>query len=112
MSLTRLDPNSLASPDNPAALAPVETPAWWTRFWQLRHLAIVLLVTLSGPIVGSSYVLLGGRVPTDPMQQSYRLVGALRGEATSLLLLWYVLGRQGKTWKDIGWKVGIADVPL
>jgi membrane protease YdiL (CAAX protease family) len=110
MSLTRLDPNSLASPDNPDALAPVETPAWWTRFWQLRHLAIVLLVTLSGPIVGSSYVLLGGRV-TDPIQQSYRLVGALRGEATSLLLLWYVLGRQGKTWKDIGWKVGIADVP-
>lgn len=82
---------------------------WRTRLWQLRHLGIVLLVSLSGPIFSSIYVVLGGT--PDPIQQNYRLAGALRTEITSLLLLWYVIGREGKTWKDIGWKVGLVDIP-
>jgi membrane protease YdiL (CAAX protease family) len=38
-------------------------------------------------------------------------VGALITEGTSLTVLWYVMSRQGRTWKDIGWKLELADVP-
>lgn len=63
------------------------------------------------PIAGSVYFLLGGTISTVPMQQRFRLVGALITEVTSLAVLWYVMSRQGKTWKDIGWKLEFADLP-
>jgi hypothetical protein len=63
------------------------------------------------PIAGSVYYMLGPTAPLDPMQQHFRLVGGLITQATSLMVLWYVMGRQGKTWKDIGWKLEFADVP-
>ncbi len=78
---------------------------------RLRHLGLVLWVSLSLPIAGSVYYLFGGTAPTAAMQQRFRLVGALITEATSLTVLWYVMSRQGRTWKDIGWKPEFADVP-
>jgi membrane protease YdiL (CAAX protease family) len=63
------------------------------------------------PIAGCIYYLLGGTAPTAPIQQQFRLVGALITEGTSLTVLWYVMSRQGRTWKDIGWKLELADVP-
>lgn len=77
----------------------------------MQHLGIVLLVGLSVPIVSSAYSLLGAPRPTTLTQQNYRLVFGLIQETTSLLLLCYVMSRQDKTWKDIGWKVGFADIP-
>src|SRR5258708_1623408 len=78
---------------------------------RLRHLGLVLWVSLSMPIAGCIYYLLGGTAPTAPIQQQFRLVGALITEGTSLTVLWYVMSRQGRTWKDIGWKLELADVP-
>jgi len=110
MSFTSSDPAAIASSENADPTTPTTSHLGWrTRLWRLRHLGIALLVSLSGPIFSSTYVVLGGS--PDPMQQNYRLAGALRTEITSLLLLWYVMGRQGKTWKDIGWEVGLADIP-
>jgi membrane protease YdiL (CAAX protease family) len=63
------------------------------------------------PVAGSVYFLLGGTAPSAPMQQQFRLIGALITQATSLTVLWYVMSMQGKTWKDIGWKLEFADVP-
>lgn len=77
---------------------------------RLQHLGLVLWVSLSMPIAGSVYYLLGGTAPTTPIQQHFRLVGGLITEVSSLLVLWYVMSWQGKTWKDIGWKLEFLDV--
>ena len=63
------------------------------------------------PIVGSVYFLLGGTAPGTSVQQGYRLWGAVITEGSSLALLWYVMGRQGKSWKDIGWSPCLRDIP-
>lgn len=96
-----------------ASIASIEadTPSRSQILVRWQHLGIVLLVAVSAPISGSMYSLLGGTTPTEPMQQHFRLVSGLIRHATSLLLLWYVMSRQGKTWKDIGWKLEIADIP-
>ena len=78
--------------------------------YRLRHLGLVLWVSLSLPIAGSVYYLFGGTAPTAPMQQHFRLAGALITEATSLTVLCYVMSRQGRTWKDLGWKFELVDV--
>jgi hypothetical protein len=80
-------------------------------FHKLQHLGLVLWVSLSMPIVGSVYFLLGGTAPATAAGQGYQLWGALITESSSLALLWYVMGRQGKSWKDIGWSPCLADVP-
>jgi membrane protease YdiL (CAAX protease family) len=63
------------------------------------------------PIAGSVYYLLGGTAPTAPMQQQFRLVGALIAQVTSLLVLWYVMCRQRRSWNEIGWNPEIRDIP-
>jgi len=80
-------------------------------FRRLQHLGLVLWVSLSMPVVGSIYYLLGGAPPTATMQQHYRLLAGLITETTSLMVLWYVMSRQGKTWEEIGWRPAFADVP-
>jgi membrane protease YdiL (CAAX protease family) len=107
------------APTDLAPLSQAEIPATiehadaspWIRFRRLQHLGIVLAVSLAHPIVGSTYVLLGGTSSTSPLQQDYRLVAGLVSETTSLLLLWYVMSKQGKSWGDIGWKVRFTDIP-
>ena len=104
MSYPALEPTPLTSSEDTAA-ARQSLPQ------RLQHLGVVLLVSLAMPIAGSIYHMLGGTAPTAPMQQHFRLVGALIAEGISLAVLWYVMCRQGKTWKDIGWKLEFADVP-
>jgi len=110
MPVTSLDPAAV-TPSQDATPSTVAQSILGARLKRLQHLGIVLLVSLAGPIAGSIYVLLGGPSSAAPMQKSYRLVGALISETTSLLLLWYVMGRQAKTWKDIGWCIELADAP-
>jgi len=78
---------------------------------RLQHLGLILWVSFSMPIAGSVYYLLGGTAPTTPMQQQFRLVGALMTEMTSLIVLWYVMARQGQSWKEIGWNPELRDIP-
>jgi hypothetical protein len=100
------------SPPGDAVSAPVIGYAiGQTLLQRLQHLGLVLWVSLSMPIAGSVYYLLGGTAPTAPIQQHYRLLGGLITEVSSLLVLWYVLSRQGRTWEDIGWKLEFIDVP-
>ena len=79
--------------------------------WQ--HLAIVLWVSFSIPIIRSIYYLIRDGAITQaytPLQQRYRLAAGIIEEASALFLLWYVMGRQGKTRADIGWNPSAADV--
>ena len=111
MPSTTLERASLTSPDE-AASAPMSRYAvGQTPLHRLQHLGLVLWVSLSMPIAGSVYYLLGGTAPTAPIQQHYRLLGGLITEVSSLLVLWYVMSKQGRTWKDIGWKLEFIDVP-
>jgi membrane protease YdiL (CAAX protease family) len=77
----------------------------------LQHLGLILFVSLSMPIAGCVYYMLGGQAPTGLMQQKFRLVGALLTEATSLAVLWYVMSRQGRSWRAIGWAPDLLDIP-
>ncbi len=107
-----LTPTDLTPPSQAGVPATIGQPASpWTCVRRLQHLGIVLAVSLAHPIVGSTYVLLGGISSTSPMQQNYRLVAGLVSETTSLLLLWYVMSKQGKSWGDIGWRVRFSDIP-
>ncbi len=77
-----------------------------------RHLLIVWAVSLTQPILGSTYYLLGAASSTDPLRQKFRLISGLASELVALLVLWYVIRQQGKTWRDLGWSFRIGDIPL
>jgi hypothetical protein len=64
------------------------------------------------PIVRSTYCLItnGPAHAYTPQQQRYRLIATLIEQASALLLLRYVMGRQGKARKDIGWDPRLSDV--
>ncbi len=109
---TAIRPSTAPASPGETVLAPATQPAHGQSLPQrLQNLGLVLWVSLPMPIAGSVYFLLGGIAPTAPMQQHFRLVGALITEVTSLTVLWYVMSRQGKTWKDLGWKLEFADIP-
>lgn len=76
---------------------------------RLQHLGLVLWVGLSMPLVGCTYYLLGGVAPTLPGQRALRLWTALIAEVTSLMVLWYVMTKQGRAWKDVGWEPRFSD---
>lgn len=78
--------------------------------WQ--DLGVLLCVSFSGPVAASTYYLIVGssQTPTHA-QQTYQLCVGLIREASALLVLWYVMGRQGKAWRDIGWRPSVADIP-
>jgi|SRR5579863_6125561 membrane protease YdiL (CAAX protease family) len=80
------------------------------RIARWQHLALVLWVSVSMPILGSLYYSLGGTAGTAPIYQGYRLWGSLIPEASGLLVLWYVMRNQGKTWRNIGWNPSFADI--
>jgi membrane protease YdiL (CAAX protease family) len=80
------------------------------RSWpRLQSLGIIWFVSLSILIANSIYFLRGGTAPTGALQQSHRLLGALIHEITSLLLLWFVMNKDGVTRKDIGWNPNLWD---
>ncbi len=76
-----------------------------------HHLLIVWAVSLTQPLLGSTYYLLGATSPTDPLRQKFRLVSGLATEVVALLVLWYVIRQQGRTWRDLGWNFRVGDVP-
>ena len=63
------------------------------------------------PIAGSVYYLLGGTAPTAP--NTTTLPTPRRLDHGSFVAVGAVVRdvRQGKTWKDIGWKLEFIDVP-
>lgn len=77
---------------------------------RLQHLGLILWVSFSMPIAGSVYYLLGGTAPTTPMSKQFRLVAALITEVTSLAVLWYVMRRQRRSFKEIGWNPEVRDI--
>jgi len=77
---------------------------------RLLALGLVLSISLLRFIVASFYYLSVGTLPRTPQQLHLSLISALLGEGTSLLLLWYVLHQQGRSWNDIGWKPSWWDV--
>src|SRR5690242_10346640 len=95
----------------PAPEASTPDTSLTTRIARWQHLALVLWVSLSMPILGSAYHLRGSAAASAPSYQGYRLWGGLISEASGLLVLWYVMRNQGKRWKDIGWNPSLADVP-
>jgi membrane protease YdiL (CAAX protease family) len=111
MPTAEFEPTDLASSEKTPADLGTERAIRQSFPERLQHLGLVLWVSLSMPIAGSVYYLLGGTAPTAPLQQRYRLLGALITEASSLMVLLYVMSRQGRTWKDIGWKLEFLDVP-
>jgi membrane protease YdiL (CAAX protease family) len=91
-------------------IRPTEGGLALSRLKRFQHLGLVLWVSFSIPILGSSYYLLGGTSPPAAVQ-NYRLWAAILAEASSLLVLRYVMNRQGKSWNDIGCCPGFADFP-
>jgi membrane protease YdiL (CAAX protease family) len=81
-------------------------------FRRMRHLALVLWVALSIPIISSSYYLTADTTvkPLPHAPQTYRLVIGLATELTGLVVLAYVMAVQGKSWADIGWSVSWRDL--
>lgn len=78
-----------------------------------QHLIVVLWISFTIPIVRSTYYMILGAatIPAyTALQRRFRLSAALIEEASALFLLWYVMGRQGKTRADIGWNPKWTDV--
>jgi len=80
---------------------------------QRRFLALGLVLSISFVhfIASSLYYLLGGAAPNRADQHTFRLIGGLISEITALLLLWYILSEQKRSWRDIGWNPGWKDIP-
>jgi membrane protease YdiL (CAAX protease family) len=82
--------------------APVGT---LTRRQRLLALVLVLSISVLHFVLSSSYVVFGGTYSSGSANQNqYRVANALLLELTSLLLLWYVLWQQKRSWKEIGWE--------
>lgn len=94
----------------PAALAPTPDNALVALVARCRHLALVLWVSVSMPLLGSVYYSFGSTAPTTLSYQRYHLWGGLILETSGLLVLWYVMTNQNKTWRSIGWNPSLADV--
>ena len=77
---------------------------------RLLALGVVLSVSLSGFIVTSFHSLFSVTTTGDPNHGQFRLLALLITEITSLLLLWFILSGQGRSWQDIGWKPKWEDI--
>ena len=89
---------------------PLPETSGGARKRRLFALVMVLCVSVLHFIVSSSYYLLGGTpAPSPPGMMSYRLIGALVAESTSLLVLWYVISERQNGWKSIGWNPSWSD---
>jgi membrane protease YdiL (CAAX protease family) len=93
-----------------APVASTPNPSSEARIARWQHLALVLWVSLSMPVLTSVYYLLAGNADTGQTYQGYRIWGGLIPEVSGLLVLWYVMKHQGKSWKDIGWNPSFADM--
>ena len=91
-------------------MPPASLPGELTRRRRLFAFGVVLSVSFLHFVVSSFYYLLRGAHQPDPSQLQFRLLGALVAESTSLLVLWYVLAEQRRTWNDIGWNPAGRDI--
>lgn len=77
---------------------------------RLLDLALVLFVSLIPFVARSLYYFMGGEIPSEPLGQKLRLWSGLITELSSLLILWHVLFRQGRKWRNIGLDFSKSDV--
>jgi membrane protease YdiL (CAAX protease family) len=106
-------PSPAVSESGQAPPISTEVPLEQNLLRRSQHLAIVLWVSFAIPITRSAYYFVSGATTTPaytPLQQRYRLAAGLIEEVRALFLLWYVMGRQGKTRADIGWNPQVTDV--
>lgn len=91
-----------------AAGAPA--PTGTNKLVRLKDLALVLFVAVLPLILGSTYYLTGWTPTSEPRGQALRLGQAVVTEVGALLVLWHVLARQGRNWRDIGLTFRINDI--
>jgi len=73
-------------------------------------LAVVLLVSFGRFTANALYSTAYGQPSSDAHQRQWGVAMALMTEATALLLLWFLLSQQGRSWRDIGWNPRWSDV--
>lgn len=95
------------SPDNQSTAV----TAGLNRNRRLLALGVVLSVSISNFIATSWHSLFAPASSPDPSHRQFRLLIVLITETTSLLLLWFILSGQGRSWQNIGWKPKWRDVP-
>lgn len=74
-------------------------------------LGLVLAVSFSTFTATSLHHASVGQPSLDPGQRNFRILVTLLTEAISLLLLWFVLSGQRRSWRDIGWAPKWRDIP-
>lgn len=106
------DNGQISTLTEPISARAVESMSRQNLYSKLQHLVLVTCVSFALPIVSSSYYLFGGTpLAVTSMRQSYRHLGSIVSELVALMVLWYVMGRQGKTKAEIGWDFKIFDIP-
>jgi membrane protease YdiL (CAAX protease family) len=73
------------------------------------ELLLVCWVAFGGSLLASGTSLFGG-APDRPVVSDLGWAAFVLQEGSALLLLWYVLGRRGKTIRDLGWSWAWKDV--
>jgi membrane protease YdiL (CAAX protease family) len=95
-------------PNNPDSPAPAVIPSSSKRL-RYFELALVLLIALTTPFLGSLYVFIHG-----PQQfataSPFRFLSGIIHEILALLLLAYVLARRGQRFRDLGLKWSLKDL--
>lgn len=94
----------------PFESAPAKAAGEPSRRRRLFALGVVLCVSFLHFIVSSTYYALGRVAPYALGMTSYRLIGALIAESTSLLVLWYVISEREGGWTSIGWNPSWNDI--
>lgn len=79
-----------------------------------RYLALglVLVVSFTHFIANAFYYLMHPWPATAaPYQRQFSILTAIIWEVCSLLLLWFILAGQNRSWRDIGWNPTWSDIP-
>ena len=80
---------------------PLPARVWTDRTWRVFELVLVCFIAFAASIVVSGQILFTGRTPprgTGPMPWLYLMIH----EVSSLAVLWYVLRRRSRTFRDLG----------
>ena len=92
----------------------VEAPAEIARPTDSRQRILGLVVVLLMSFGRFTLSAFNSAIYGNPVYNSHQLqlgiAVALVAQASSLLLLWFVLSQQGHSWLDIGWNASLSDV--
>lgn len=91
--------------------SPIASASLPSRGRRIFALALVLGVSFAHFATAAFYYLLHPVIVADTHQRQLSLVNGIIAETTSLLLLWFVLSGQQRTWNDIGWDRTWSDIP-